>query len=796
MVFTLEGKIAIINTNNFEGDETMKNTLPVMILKNLLLLPNQEVKLELNNEISKKIVFLASKDFKNEVIVLSPKDQIEEMPEINDLPDISIVAKIKNKIELPNGNLRVTIRGLFRIVAHSYQNDLENGEILTCSYKKMEIPEYSLIEAEAIKRKLISMVTKYVKNGQGVSNSILNVIKEVSDLNKLTDLIGAFLNLSFEKKLEYVEEINPIVRGTKLLEDLHLELEIIKLDQKLDQKLQSGLEQSQREFILKEKLREIEEELGGSNQKNIEVEKYRRKLCSISIPPDVFEKLDNEIDKFAYTSEASPELATIRNYLDWVLDLPWGVISKEETNLNLVRKSLDKSHFGLEKAKEKIVEYLGAKLRNPDIDSPILCLVGPAGVGKTTFAKSVAESLHREFYKISVGGLNDSAILNGHKRTYIGANPGKIIEALKRTKTSNPVILIDEVDKMVKDYKGDPASVLLDILDKAQNQTFVDNYIEEPFDLSKILFILTANYERAIPYELYDRLEVVELSSYTLLEKVSIAKKYLLPNLYKEHLLTAKEIKFSDSVLKYIIESYTSEAGLRELNRVLTTILRKCIVLKKMKSVKITEEMVKELLGPVLYEKNELVLNAVPGLVNGLAVRNGEGIVTPVEAILHEGHGELKVTGMVEKVMDESIQVAVGYLLKNRTRFKIKKECLTEKGIHLHFWEASTRKDGPSAGIAIVTSLLSAATNRTIPSTIALTGEITLNGFVKRIGGLKEKLIGAYNIGIQTVFIPRENHNDLVLLPKEVLESLEIIEVETYESVYEKLFQALTNGKK
>lgn len=767
----------------------MKNNLPVMLLKNLLLLPNQEVKLELNNELSKSIISLSNEKNRSELVVLTPKDQIEEYPDIEDLPSISVVAKIKNSIELPNGNYRVTLRGLFRASLTNFKNSKTDNDILECNYKKLEIPEYDNVEALAVKRKLLSLLEKYVKNAEGVSNSILNLVKDIKDLNKLTDLIASFLPIDFLKKLEYVEEINPVIRGTKLIEDLHLELEVIKLDQKLDQKLRRGLEENQKEFILKEKLREIQEELGENNAKEQEVALYYAKLQSLKIKSeDIVFKIENEIKKLEYTNEANPEISNIRNYLDWILELPWNIETKDENNLSVIRKNLDKSHYGMVDAKNKIVEYIAAKSRNPEVNSPILCLVGPAGVGKTTFAKAVAESLNKEFYKISVGGLNDSAILNGHRRTYLGANPGKIIEGLKRTKVNNPLILIDEVDKMVKDYKGDPASVLLDILDKSQNKNFIDNYLEEPFDLSNILFVLTANHITDIPYELYDRLEVVELFSYTLLEKVEIAKKYLLPRIYEEHQLSSKNIKFSDAVLKEIINHYTAEAGVRELERILINIIRKLIVADNITNVKIDSNMLIQLLGPHKYSNNFTIQNEISGLVNGLAVKQTGGIVMPIESVFYEGNGNVKVTGMIQKVMDESISVAISYVISNKEKYQINDYYFKTKNLHIHFLDGATKKDGPSAGVAITTSIISLATNKIVPKDVAMTGEITLNGFVKKIGGLKEKLIGAYNEGIKKVFIPKENHNDLINVPEEILKKLEIIEVVNYEEIYKSLF--------
>lgn len=766
----------------------MKN-LPVLLLKNLLLLPNQEVKLELTNDLSLEVISLSSEQYNNELIVLSLKDQMEEKPEVSDLPKVAVVAKVKSKLTLPNGNLRVTLRGLFRSEVKGLSNYKEQNDILECQYIKMSVPKINEIEALAIQRKIKELILEYV-NIDGVSNSILNVIKDIKDLNKLTDLVGAFLPTSFAHKLEYIEEINPICRGNYVLEDLRLELEVSRLEKKLDEKLQMGLEESQKEFILKEKLREIEEELGEFHSKYEEINEYTEVLQNLKIEnPKIVQKIKDEIHKLKLMGETSPENSGVRNYLDWMLSLPWNLFSQDEMNLESIQKNLDKTHFGMKNVKDKIIEYIAAKNRCASVESPILCLVGPSGVGKTTLAKSIASSLNKEFYKISVGGLNDSAVLNGHRRTYLGASPGKIIEGLKKCGTKNPVILIDEVDKMVKDYKGDPASVLLDILDKSQNKTFVDNYIEEEFNLSNVFFILTANYKEEIPYELYDRLEVVELSSYTIIEKIWIAKKYLLPKLYIEHNLTSKNIKFLDSTIKELILNYTNEAGVRELERVLKSILRKLIVLNTLDNVKVTNALILELLGVGKYEQKPLLTGTIPGMVNALAVNSTGGMVLPIETCFYYGNGKIKVTGLVEKTMEESINVAISYIMANQKKFKVNDYNFSNINVHIHLLEAGVRKDGCSAGITITTALIGLAQNKIISSDIAMTGEITLNGFVRRIGGLKEKLIGAYNDGIKKVFIPKENHNDLENVPLEVLEKIEIIEIENYEEIYIMLFE-------
>ncbi len=766
----------------------MKNILPVLVLKNLLILPNQEVKIELSNNLSKEIINLSKTKYKNELIVLAPKEKLEEIPDIEDLGSFFVVVKIKNQIELPNGNLRITLRGLFRAKKEVFSNDSYNNNILKCKYKKLEIPKFNEEEAEAIKRKLIALLKKYVNNSDKMSNSILNLIKDVNDLNKLTDMIAAFLPLTFEKKLIYIEEINPLKRGINLMEDLHFELEVIKLDKKLEDRLRTRLDNNQKEFILKEKLEEIEEELGTKNKKSNQINDYLKRLNDLKIKnPKIVNKIKEEINKYELMSETSPEVSNVSNYIEWMLSLPWNKSSEEEMDLKTIKKNLDKTHFGMEDVKNKILEYIVAKKESKDLASPIICLVGPPGVGKTTLAKSISNSLNRQFYKISVGGLNDSSILNGHKRTYLSSSPGKIIEALKRTGTNNPVILIDEVDKMVSDYKGNPSGVLLDILDKKQNKEFIDNYIEEPFDLSNIFFILTANYKENIPYELQDRLEIIELSSYTALEKLEITKKYIMPKICKEHNLAIKDFKFTSSAYLEVINNYTYEAGLRNLRRLLTTIIRRLLLDGKKENIKIDKEMIKTILGPSKYQNN-LIKDKISGLVNALAVTNVGGKVLQVETSIYEGSGKLKITGNLEQVMRESIDVSLSYIKSNLKYFELEK--LSDKAdLHIHFLEAAVKKDGPSSGLAVTTSILSKIKNIPINSNISMTGEITLNGVIKAVGGIKEKLIGAYNNNITTVFIPKTNHPDLEKVPVEVLEKIKIIEVENYKEIYNILFR-------
>lgn len=768
----------------------MNNNLPVMLLKGLVLIPNQEVKLDINNKISKKIVMISSKNYNDELLIVCPKDQKEEVPEVTDLPFVGVVCEITSKIELPNGHLKIKVKGLRRVAIEEYSNNVNDSDILECSVRNIELPRFEEAELNAAKRKLLDILKKYIDLNPSISNSILGYLKNETDINKMTDQIALFLPLSIEKKLEYMEEINALKRARRLIKDINLEIEIILLDEQIEENLSTELENTQKEFILREKIKEIKKELGDNDIKQDEIDDYLQKLNSLELPKKTYDKILYEIKKYESTNEMSPEISGIRTYLDWVLNLPWNNKTTDETDIVKIRKSLDKSHYGLEEIKERVIEFVVSKKRNKDIISPIICLVGPPGVGKTTIANSIAKSLNKEFSKISVGGLNDSAELNGHRRTYIGASPGKIIGSIKKCGSKNPLILIDEVDKMVKDYKGDPASVLLDILDVEQNKYFIDNYIEEPFDLSNVTFILTANDENKIPLELLDRLEIIKISSYTEIEKIDIAKKYLLPKIYKNYLLKAKDIKISNDIILEIINNYTKEAGVRELNRLLDKIIRKIIVLNNdNEDLKITlkENDLKKYLGNKKFE-NILNNNVIPGKINGLAFTPYGGMVMQIESCMYEGTGKIKTTGSLGAVIKESVEVAISYLQANKDLLKINDYYFKTKDIHVHMLDGATKKDGPSAGSAITLAILSLILNKAVNNNIALTGEMSLSGDILPIGGLKEKIIGAYNSGISIVFVPKKNHNDLDNIPGEVKKKISIIEVNNFIEVYNNIF--------
>ena len=751
--------------------------IPVILLKNLVILPNQEIKLELNNVISGKAINDASSNFKSEILVVAPMDLLEEEPSVDDLPKVGVIAKIKNKID-NDGVIEIKLRGLKRVAVNKYYQE-KNNEVLYSEVMYIDLPALVEDEENAILKKLVDTLKKYISISKGISNDILNFVSNNKDLNKITDAITSFLPFNISKKLEYMQEINPIKRAKALIKDMNEEIKGIEIDNELEEKIDESLQNDQRKFILKEKMKVLKQELGEDSWKKEEVIEYRKVLDKLKIDKKIKDHFSHEIDKYEIMSDDALEVSVMHNYLDWVLHLPWNKTRKENANFDEVYKELNKSHFGMDEIKTRISEYVAIKNLNRNIQSPIICLVGPPGVGKTTIAMSIAKALNRDFYKISVGGLNDSTELVGSRRTYLASAPGKIIQGLNKCGSNNPLILIDEVDKMVKDYKGDPASTLLEILDPNQNKIFTDNYIEEPFDLSGVLFILTANNVSDIPKPILDRVELIELHSYTVFEKKDIAKNYMLPNILLDNMVYDNKIKFSDELLYFLINNYTEEAGVRDLERILSSLARKITI----NNVKIlNEERVVKLLGNPKYTSN-LVMEEENGVVNTLAVSNSGGTLSKVEVVTCKGNDKLTITGNAGNILKESISVVLT-MLKLKYKYSFHNE-----DIHVHFLDASSKKDGPSAGIALSVALCSLKENKKVPSDVAFTGEVSLNGSILKIGGLKEKLIAAYNKNIKVVYMPKSNSEDLENVPKLILDNMEIIPVSNFNEVYTKLFK-------
>lgn len=763
----------------------MKYNLPVVLLKGLITLPEQEIKLEINNEYSKKTIKISKDSYESKVLVICPKNQKEEEPDVSDLPKVGVICEVVSSITLPNGNDRVILKGIKRVAVNKYFNMDKNRDILLCKVQNIELPKLNKKEKEASKRKLVSLLRKYIKSNPAISNSILSKVTHLSDLDLLTDSISSFLPLTFSKKLDLMQEINANKRARILIEDILVELEIIALENQIDEELKVKLDDAQKEFYLKEKVKLIKEELGEKSGKEVDIENIYKELNSKRYPERVYNRIIKETKKYEMVSDISPESSMIKNYLDLLLELPWDIYTNDELDIKVVENRLNKTHYGLDDIKRRVVEFLYLKKINPNINTPILCLVGPPGVGKSTFAQSIAKAINRKFAKISVGGLNDSAELTGHRKTYVGSAPGKIINAYKKCKTNNPVILIDEVDKMVKDFKGDPSSTLLDILDINQNNEFVDNYLDEPFDLSKTFFILTANDINNIPHELRDRLEIIEINSYTEFDKANIVKKHIIPKIHSLYNINKKDILISDKEIKLIINNYTKESGVRDLERTLETLYRKVLIDSNSFPVTINSDLVLNYLGKAKYEHLDYT-NWYTGCCNCLAYTTSGGEVLPVEASYSKNSNE--ITGMLGNSMKESISVVNSYIYSHLNDFNLSEKDI-KKNVHIHFLDGASPKDGPSAGISSVTVLLSLFKNKMISRNIAMTGEITLSGNILKVGGLKEKLIGAYNNKIKKVYIPKTNESDLDDIPDLIKNKLDIVLVSDYKEIYKDLFE-------
>lgn len=766
-----------------------KINLPVIVLKGIILLPNNDIRLEFQDNETKNIIDVSEMFHDNKLLVIGQIDTIEESTNISELPKIGVISKINHKVKLPNGNIRVTISGISRAYVHEYMNLNNKLDSLECITSEILENKPDVATEPIILKKLYNEFEKHIRIVPYITNSILSTLVTVKTLSQMTDIIANQISSTNERLNEYLLTFDINTRVEMVLKDIYQEQEMYKIEKELEQKVKKSIDNSQKEYFLREKIKVIREELGDVSSKDEEIDSLREKLNALDAPKHIKDRLNNEIRKLDSLTNLSPEINIVRTYIDWLFDLPWNSVTTDNDDLRDVKKKFDESHYGLEKVKERIIEYLAVKKVKGNMNGPIICLVGPPGVGKTSLAFSVAHAMNRKFTKISVGGLHDESEIIGHRRSYLGAEPGRIIQGLKKAGSSNPVFLIDEIDKMTKDIKGDPASALLDVLDPEQNKCFRDNYIEEEIDLSNVMFLATANYIEDIPEALRDRLEIIRLSGYTEFEKLDIVKTHLLKKICDEHGLNYEKINISDNVILKIIRNYTKEAGVRELERQLATIVRKIITKLVMNNIKIDrinilEKDLEKYLGKIKFLDSEAMDVSQIGVVNGLAYTQFGGDTLPIEVNYFKGNGNLVLTGSLGDVMKESAQIALSYIKANYKKFKIDYEKLTSNDIHIHVPEGATPKDGPSAGVTLTTALISAFSNLKIDKTLAMTGEITLRGKVLPIGGLKEKSMGAYRNGIKRIIIPKENIRDLDDVPTEVKRCMEYIPVSTYDDIY------------
>ena len=680
----------------------MKFNLPVIVLKGTILMPESEIKLEFDDEISKNIIEESELFHDNNLLIVTQKG-IDQNILVDELPNIGTISHITRKLELPNGKVRIVLKGVKRARVLEYLNIGENSiESIVTSIRN----EFIDVETNTgILRKLNLELENYINKVPYMSNSLLSLISNTTDLNKITDIIVNYLPVEISKKIEYLLEVDPIKRVEMILEDIYKEEQLFKIEKNIDTKVKKELDNDEKNFYLKEKIRILKNELGEISPKEEEIENLRKSVEQLNAKEEIKSKLLYEIDRYENMSSMSPELSIVRNYIDFMISLPWDNYTSDIEDFNLIRKNLDKSHYNLDEVKLRIIEYLAVKKHSEKIDTPIICLVGPPGVGKTTLAYSIAKSIGRKFVKISVGGVDDEAIIKGHIRTYIGSSPGKIIDGIKRAKSSNPVFLIDEIDKMSSNYKGDPRSALLEVLDSNQNKYFKDNYIEEEYDLSNVLFITTANNIEMVPEELKDRLEIIHINGYTELEKLEIVKKHLIPIICSRHGI--KNIKITDEQIINIIRYYTKESGLRELERLISKIVRKIVTDKVIgnKKIALSIKNIEDYLGKRIYSKEEIISEI--GVINSLVYTNYGGDITSIEVNHYEGNGNIILTGSLGDVMLESAKIALSYIKANNKLFNIDYNVFKDD-IHINIPNIAIKKEGPSAGVSITTAIISA----------------------------------------------------------------------------------------
>ena len=762
---------------------------PFLPIRDLVIFPNVVTPIYVGraNSIATLEKAIASK---TKLVLGLQKDASEENPTFDgDIYEVGVIANIVQIIRMPNNNIKVLVEAESRVKIKDIETE-DKEYFATYTVIKETLKDSK--ETEAIYRKVFTRFEKYISMiGKFSSELILN-LKKIEDYSNGLDIMASNLNISAEKKQEILEISNVKDRGYKILDDIVAEMEIASLEKTIDEKVKTKMNEAQRAYYLKEKISVMKEELGDFSQDDDVIEIVDR-VKDADIPKEVREKLEAEIKKLTKMQPFSAESSVIRNYIEAVLDLPWNKETKDVLNLKKASQILERDHYGLKDAKEKVLDYLAVKTLNPSMNGAILCLSGPPGIGKTSLVKSIAESMGRKFVRVSLGGVRDEAEIRGHRRTYVGSMPGKIMKAMKEAGTKNPVILLDEIDKMSNDYKGDPASAMLEVLDPEQNKSFEDHYIDMPFDLSKVFFVATANDLRTVSAPLRDRMDILQLSSYTEFEKLHIAQNFLLKQAQKENGLADIDIKIPDKVMFKLIDEYTREAGVRNLKREIINICRKLareVVEKKVKKFNLKASDLEKYLGKAKFrpEKSRKADGKV-GVVNGLAWTAVGGVTLDVQGVDTAGKGDVTLTGTLGNVMKESASVAMTYVKANLKKYPPKDEnFFKDRAIHLHFPEGATPKDGPSAGITITTAIVSVLTNRKVRQDIAMTGEITITGDVLAIGGVREKVIGAHRAGIKEVILPEDNRVDTDEIPDELKSTMKIHFAKTYDDVSKLVF--------
>jgi len=759
-----------------------ENNVPVLPLRDIVVFPHMVVPLFVGRDKSVKALEQVMSGNKR-IMLITQKSASVDDPKKDDLFDFGTIANVLQLLKLPDGTVKVLVEGLQRASINKFNN---NDSFLESEIELIEEQvDSSDKKLRALSKSITDLFDKYVNLNKKIPPEVLGTINEIDDLDKLSDTIASHLSIKLSDKQDILESVNINDRLDKILNFIKSELDVMQVEKKIRGRVKNQMEKTQREYYLNEQMKAIQKELGEGDDGKDDVQEYEEKIENIKLSKEAREKCYSEIKKLRSMSPMSAESSVIRNYLDWILSVPWGKKTKIKKDINFAEQVLNEDHYGLEKVKERILEYLAVQQRIKKMKGPILCLVGAPGVGKTSLGKSIARSTGRKFVRMSLGGVRDEAEIRGHRRTYIGSLPGKVIQMMKKAGSSNPLFLLDEIDKLGADYRGDPSSALLEVLDPEQNNTFNDHYLEVDYDLSDTMFITTANSLR-MPPALLDRMEIIRIAGYTEDEKVEIVKQHLAPQILKTHGLKNDELEIKDSAIYGLIRYYTREAGVRSLERELANLARKTV--KKIaagdsKSVTVTDENLSEFAGVRKYKYGEIDSDDQVGIVTGLAWTEVGGDILPIESVIMPGKGRMTITGKLGDVMKESIQAAKSYVRSRCIDFGIKPTIFPIRDIHIHVPEGAIPKDGPSAGLGMVTSIVSVLTGIPVRKDIAMTGEVTLRGKALGIGGLKEKLLAALRAGTKTVIIPKENEKDMADIPDNVKNNLKLIFVDNVDEV-------------